>query len=99
MFDVLITFILAVFATYRVARMVALEEGPGAIFEDMRNFYLTDDWIGRGIRCPLCLGFWFAAIPAGTIGMALGLPWWQFAGLHLAIAGGQAVLHDATEAE
>ena len=56
--------LLAVFATYRAARMVALEEGPGDVFGKFRNLYLKNDWIGRGIRCPLCLSFWFSLVVA-----------------------------------
>lgn len=86
--------LLAAFAVYRVARMAAIEEGPGAVFLDFRNFFLKDDWIGRGFRCPLCLGWWFSLIPALVIANTLPVPWWSVFGLWPAIAGAQAFLWD-----
>ena len=53
----------AALATYRVAILIAEEEGPFQIAQTLRNLYQRDDWIGRGIRCPACVGFW-AALPA-----------------------------------
>lgn len=64
-----LAFIIAVLglATYRISFMVANEEGPFSIFERLRvlmGAYDQDEtgkpptiW-GRGISCPLCVGFW-----------------------------------------
>jgi hypothetical protein len=43
--------------------------------------------------CPLCLGFWIAAVPALILAWAFGL-WVWVLGLWLSIAGGQAFLWD-----
>lgn len=47
-------------AAYRVARMLAMEEGPFGLFRLFRAKVdpKQSTWIGRGINCPLCLGFW-----------------------------------------
>lgn len=63
----------AAFAVYRVAHMVATEDGPGEMFLRFRNRYTDDgDWFARGIRCPLCVGFWVAAF-AGLYLVMLGV--------------------------
>lgn len=81
------TLILAMCATYRIARLLAYEEGPAEVATWLRNRWTRDDWIGRGLRCPLCLGFWIA-LPAA---LACGVePWWL---TWLGIAGAQAALH------
>jgi hypothetical protein len=95
MTDLLIAYLFSVFATYRTARMVALEDGPGNVFMDVRGALLgAPSWVQKGMGCPLCLGFWIAFIPAAIVGLSFGLPWWQFAGLQLAVSGGQAFLWD-----
>lgn len=64
-----------ILATYRVARMIAYEEGPFSIFLRLRLLLGAYDIgangepqtvIGRGISCPLCLGLYFAALWTGV---------------------------------
>lgn len=86
--------ILAILAVYRLARMLAQEEGPFDVFYRIRGRIDPEQktWIGRGINCALCLGFWLSLI----FSIALHrkkvkapptlLDWF-------AIAGGQAALH------
>lgn len=94
MTDLLIAWALSVLAVYRTARMVAIEDGPGNMFMDVRGALLkAPAWVQKGVGCPLCLGFWFAAIPALALAWTFGL-WLWFFGLWLAIAGGQAFLWD-----
>jgi hypothetical protein len=40
MTNLLIAYLFSVFATYRTARMVALEDGPGNVFMDVRGALL-----------------------------------------------------------
>lgn len=89
----MIPLLLAVLATYRVARMLATEEGPALLCIKFRNLYQAEDWIGRGIRCPLCLGFWVALPLAWWVAPSLAdVPlWW------LGVAGAQATLHVGLE--
>jgi hypothetical protein len=93
MTNLLIAWGFSVFATYRTARMVALEDGPGNVFMDIRGALLgTPSWVQKGMGCPLCLGFWIALVPAAIMVWWLSLPWWSFVGLWLAMSGAQTAL-------
>jgi hypothetical protein len=94
----------AIFATYRLAFMVAREEGPFDVFDRLRKRAMdglptrvshnrvTPHWIARGLACPLCVSWWLA-LPAGLI-VALVAAQPLAAGLLLwpAIAGGALFL-------
>src|SRR5262249_55240931 len=58
----IVALVLASLATYRLARMVASEEGPGGVFVKLRGVLDADQqtWFGRGMNCQLCVGFWLA---------------------------------------
>lgn len=58
-----LAFLLAVLAVWRVAHMVAREDGPADAFARWRNAIGQSSWIGRGFHCVLCLSFWLA-LPA-----------------------------------
>lgn len=83
-----LTFILLALATYRLARMVASEEGPFGVFHQLRGRLDPDQrtWLGRGVNCPLCVGFWAAPIVLGLHALWPPLVWW------LAAAGAATVL-------
>lgn len=82
-----------ILASYRVARMLAVEEGPFALFERVRARLGGEEqatWLGRGVACPLCIGFYISfvmalLVPAVSI-QAFVLDW-------LAVAGGMTILH------
>lgn len=84
----MIALICASFATYRLAVLLAEEEGPGEAATWLRNRHTADDWIGRGLRCPACVGFW-AALPLTLAALAadstLWAPLWPL--YWLAVAG------------
>jgi hypothetical protein len=78
-------FIIASLATYRLARMVATEEGPFGVFVVLRGFLDADQktWLGRGMVCQLCVGFWLAlpvAFLVAPLDWTLLLAWWGIAG-------------------
>lgn len=63
--------ILAIFTCYRLARLVARDDGPGFLFEHIRQWihlkaeresYNLGKWnsLSEGITCPYCLGVWFS---------------------------------------
>lgn len=88
----MIEFILAVFAAYRIAHMLATEEGAFSLFVRIRERFDPEQttWVGRGLNCALCIGFWTALVIALLIPFAT----WQEFILHwLGIAGAQAALH------
>ena len=89
----MISLVLATFATYRLALMLATEEGPFEMCTRIRNLHTQDDWIGRGLRCPLCVGFWIALVLAWVVAPA-GAAWLYWLG----IAGAQTALTGVTHA-
>lgn len=72
---------------YRLARMIATEEGPFGAFEAWRDLiersFGAESWVTNGFNCPLCISFWLALAVAVMAGQ-----WW----LWLPIAGGACFL-------
>lgn len=64
--------LLAALAVYRLASMIAYEDGPWDIFVRLRTRVYqrwAGTWLARGSDCPLCISFWLAWP------IALLLPW------------------------
>lgn len=81
----------AVLATYRVSRMIALEDGPFDVFSRLQELAGGQkNWVGRGLACPLCVSFWLALPAALLVGF---VDVRQLALLWLGIAGAAVVLH------
>lgn len=55
-----LTLLIAALAVYRLSRMIADEEGPFSIFQQLRGRFPPTDWIGRGLECIMCVSFWVA---------------------------------------
>lgn len=59
-------YLLAALAVYRLSRMIADEYGPFNVFLKLRTaakHYArgrADNWLWKGVTCPLCLSFWLA---------------------------------------
>lgn len=91
-------FILACFATFRLAELVTVDDGPVDVFRrarieagcyDMDEQGRVQTGIGRLLVCPWCVGVWVAGIASVFIPTQRKrdkFAWW------LAIAGGQALL-------
>lgn len=96
----MIELILAAFASYRIAHMIALEDGPADAFTRFRTFIesrLTQEsWIVRGFNCPLCLGFWISLVFAAALRWGQ-LPLFDVVLVWLGIAGAQTALELLTE--
>jgi len=82
--------VLATLATYRAARMIALEDGPFDVFTRIQERAGQKSWVGRGLACPLCISFWLALPAALVVGQN---DWRGLALMWLGIAGGAVVLH------
>lgn len=84
-----LTLLLLTFAVYRVAHVIAVDEGPFSVLDAIRTWIAPDQstWLGRGIRCVACISFWLALGAALLIGGSV-LDW-------LAMAGGAFVIHKA----
>lgn len=90
--------VLAIFATYRLAELVAID----VLFQPFRNYlgkHVTIGkhnawwWVAELINCPYCLGIWFA-LPLAF----LCATEWQYVLLSwFAIAGGQTFLESLSE--
>lgn len=100
--SLILPLLLAILAAYRVAYLVAMEDGPFDLADALRgwvmrtwppvkqpNGLLEETWQSRGINCPLCLSFW-TALPAGAgvVGWSWDLPL-----VWLGIAGAVLVIH------
>ena len=78
--------ILAILAVYRVAHMIAKEDGPFDVLSRIRGRIDPEQkgWVGRGINCAACLSFWLSLVV-----FALGGSWLEW----LAVAGGVLIIH------
>lgn len=68
--------ILAVFVCYRLAQLVTYDEGPFSVFLKLRRRAGCYDYaqngepkkaIGRFLRCPYCMGVWFAILSGALV--------------------------------
>jgi hypothetical protein len=90
--EILLRAVIVALAAYRVARMVALEDGPFDVFSRFRARFdkprgQLKSWVGRGVECPLCLGFYIAALMLGLSYIDYvfyGVLWLAVAGLQVA---------------
>lgn len=87
-----IVLLLAAFGTYRLAFDFANYEGPFAAYEWVKNRFLKDNWIGRGMRCFVCLSFWTALLFAVIVYITgyvhpfdIPLIWFGLAGIAIAL--------------
>lgn len=60
----LTTIIIASLATYRVTRIILIEDGPFNIFVTLRGALDPDQrtWLGGGMACVWCISFWIGLI-------------------------------------
>lgn len=84
--------VLAGFGAYRLAYDFAEKEGPFSAYEWVKNRFLKDNWIGRGVRCFVCVSFWTALLFAVIVYLAgytrpvdLLLVWPGLAGMALVL--------------
>lgn len=76
--------LLRILATYRVARMIAYEDGPADVLVSLRTWAERYPHLAKGLNCPLCASFWLALLAAVA-------PRWS---VHwLGIAGAAVVIH------
>lgn len=58
------TIAIAALATFRITRLVMLEEGPFDLALKLRGIADPDQrtWLGRGLACPWCISFWLGPL-------------------------------------
>ena len=94
-------FVLLALATYRLARLIAIDDGPADVLLKLRSLWGAYDYgengqaktsLGRGLTCPHCVGFWIAGLIAIS---AYGWP--EFIVYWLALAGAQSFLQSLSK--
>lgn len=80
-------------AVYRVARLLAYEDGPGDVVVRVRERLPDGSFAAILLDCPYCASVWLAAVGA----LLLAGPTWGALLLWLASAGGAAILLDWLE--
>lgn len=92
-----VAFVLVALAVYRVAHMLALEDGPAWVFLRFRHFLQRrlvrrGRWIVEGLMCPLCLAFWLGWLGA----LLLPYPDWRWYAVNaLALSSVTVILQKA----
>lgn len=85
-------FVIASFATYYPALVIAKEDGPFGVFDRLRLRW-NEGYLGAGIRCPVCVSAYIAlvwTVLLGVLGLYDPLLWpivW------LGLAGAATFLH------
>jgi hypothetical protein len=91
-------FILLALATYRLARLIAIDDGPFDLLLKLRSLWGAYDYgengtaktsLGRGLTCPHCVGFWLAGFAAVSV-----YGWPELIIYWLALAGAQSFLQE-----
>jgi hypothetical protein len=86
-------YVVAAFATYRVAHLIAKEDGPGAVLYRLRKRLGNGFW-GSLMDCFKCTSIWVAAPLACFVSMANAVEW---AVTWLALSGGACFLDALTQ--
>lgn len=84
--------VLAALATYYLALSVAREDGPFGLFLALRNAHTDDDWIGRGLRCLVCMSCWTALVVTIVISVLGHADPWDWPIVWLGLAGASVVI-------
>ena len=83
----LLAFTLEALAVYRIAALIAIEDGPFDVMSKLRGRVDQSTWIGRGARCVVCVSFWIA-MPFAWLLDGSWITW-------LALAGAVSIVHRA----
>jgi len=85
--------VLAVLAVFRLAQLLALDDGPFDVFERLRRSGHAQ-W-RKLVNCPYCLGVWLSA---GVVPLIVwDHPVSDIVLLALGVAGGQALIESIAE--
>ncbi len=86
-------FVIVALAVYRLAHLIALDDGPGDLLIRLRTAvagrYGLESWQARGVCCPVCVSFWLVW-PAALLLQPESLL--EFAVLALALSAPAAVI-------
>ena len=89
---VAVRFALSALAVYRVAFLVAREDGPWGVFRRLRSS-VKDSVAGRLVACVNCLSVWISLPLAAFVGgswIEQVVAWWALSGAAVAHGSGDA---------
>lgn len=71
----LATLTICALATYRLTRLITIEEGPFGLALKLRGVLDPDQrtWLGRGMACPWCISFWLGPLVVYAANSQIGL--------------------------
>lgn len=84
--------VVAAFATYYPALVMARENGPFGIFDKVRQRWDTG-YLGEGVRCPVCLSAYTALVWSILLGVRGFYDPWLWPVVWLGLAGAAVFLH------
>lgn len=85
-------YIIASFATYYLALSIAREDGPGGLFLALRNRLTEDNWIGRGVRCLVCMSCWTGLLVTVCVTLLGYADVWAWPIVWFGLAGASVVI-------
>ena len=86
-------FTIAAFATYYTARAIAQEDGPFGVFDKVRLRF-NSGYLGKGIRCVVCVSAYTAFVWAVLLGIVQGYDPLLWPLVWLGLAGASVKLHE-----
>lgn len=92
--------VLAILSTYRIAELIAVDDGPFDIFKKIRCLYNDGSQgiklsFSKLVNCPFCIGVWIAFVISFVVLFpSIG---GDFVLLFLGIAGGQTLLESLSK--
>lgn len=99
--NLIIILILAILATYRLAQLIAFDDGPFDLIARFREFLGRNAYRGLWVKtladminCPFCLGIWISLFI--TLSIRQYSSFLEFFLQWIGIAGGQAFLQELT---
>lgn len=85
-------FVIGCLATYRVALLIAKEEGPAEFARKAREA-VPQGWIKRGFSCQWCQSFWWGMAVALFFAVTDRIAWVDFPICWLAFSAGGIVIN------
>lgn len=85
-------FLVASLATYYLALSITREDGPFAVFLWLRNQFTGGNWVGRGLRCIVCMSCWTGLLFAILLGALGEIDVWALPVVWLGLAGASTIL-------